>query len=85
MILHKQFCPSYYFSLCKQTPMIKGEKIFYLVFIEMQMYGPKQGSNFLEARFICNNINTNLNKNFHTQLLSLFQTVIFIFFHFCEK
>ena len=23
--------------------MIKGEKIFYLVFIEMQMYGPRQG------------------------------------------
>ena len=41
----------------------------------MQMYGPKQGSRtlpwagcqiFSEALFICNNINTNLNKNFHT-------------------
>ena len=39
------------------------------------MYGPRQGSRilpcakcqiFLEALFICNNINTNLNKNFHT-------------------
>ena len=43
----------------------------------MQMYGPRQGSRtlpwakcqiFLEALFICNNINTNLNENFHTQL-----------------
>ena len=55
--------------------MIEGEKIFYLVFIEMQMYGPRQGSTtlpwakcqiFLESLFICNNINTNLNKIFHT-------------------
>ena len=62
-------------SFYEQTPLIKGEKIFYLVFIEMQMYGPRQGSRnlpwairqiFLEALFICNNINTNLNKNFHT-------------------
>ena len=39
------------------------------------MYGPRQGSRtlpwaefqiFLEVLFICNNINTNLNKNFHT-------------------
>ena len=52
-------------------------KIFYSVFIEMQMYGPRQGSKtlpwaichiFLKALSICNNINTNLNKNFHTQL-----------------
>ena len=43
----------------------------------MQMYGPRQGSRtlpwakcqiFLEALFICNNVNTNLNENFHTNL-----------------
>ena len=63
----------FYFSDYKQTPLIKGEKIFNVVFIEMQMYGPRQGSKtlpwakckiFLEALFICNNINTNLNENF---------------------
>ena len=45
------------------------------MFIEMQMYGPRQESRtlpwgkyqvFLQALFIFNNINTNLNKNFHT-------------------
>ena len=55
----------------------------------MQMYGPRQGSwalpwakcqIFSAALFICNNINTNINKKFHTLVkLSLFQTVIFIF------
>ena len=31
----------------KQTPLIKEEKNFHLVFIEMQMYGPRQGSRIL--------------------------------------
>ena len=57
--------------------MIEGEKIFCLVFIEMQMYGPRQGSNlpfeaeyeiFFETLFICNNVNTNVNENFYAQL-----------------
>ena len=39
-MLHKECFPSFYFSFYKQTSLIKGEKIFYLVFIEMQMYGP---------------------------------------------
>ena len=39
---------------------------------------------FLEALFMCNNINTNLKENSHTYL-SLFQTVIFIILNFCEK
>ena len=61
------YCPSFYFLFHKPTPLTEGEKIFYLVFIEMQMYGPRQGSRtlpwakyqiFLEALFICNNINT---------------------------
>ena len=43
----------------------------------MRMYGSKQGSRtlpwakcqiFLEALFICNNINTNPNRDFHTSL-----------------
>ena len=51
------------------------EKIFYLVFIEMQIYGPRQGSRtlpwakcqiFLKVLFTCTYSNTNLNKNFHT-------------------
>ena len=58
------------FSFYKQTPLIKGGKNILSVFIEMQMYGPRQGSFkcqiFLEALFICNNIHTNLNENFHT-------------------
>ena len=46
------------------------------MFIEMLMYGPRQESRtlpwarcqiFLEALFICNNINTNLNKNTYTR------------------
>ena len=54
---------------------MKGDKFFYLVFTEMQMYGPRQGSRtlpwakrqiFLEALFIYNNINTRLKENFHT-------------------
>ena len=74
---------------------MKGEKkIFYLVLIEMRMYGPTQGSRtlpwakcqiFLDALFICNNINTNLNEIRYIVKYSLFQTVIFIFFNFCEK
>ena len=67
--------------------MIKGEKIFYSVFIEMQMCGPRQGSRtlpwakfqiFLEALFICNNFITNLNENFHTYWSRYF----FFFFFF---
>ena len=43
----------------------------------MQVYGPRQGLRtlpwakcqiFLKALFICNNINTNLKKKFHTWL-----------------
>ena len=55
----------------------------------MQMYGPRQGSRalpwvksqiFLEALFICNNINTNLNENFHTQLSYNSFKPLFLFF-----
>ena len=35
---------------------------------------------FLEALFICNNINTNLNKNFHTQLGYHSFKPLFLFF-----
>ena len=31
------------FSFYKQTAVIKRKKIFYLVFTEIKMYGPKQG------------------------------------------
>ena len=34
---------------------------------------------FLEALFICNNINTNLNKNFHTKL-NYHSLPLFLFF-----
>ena len=60
------------FHFINKHHLLKEKKIFYLVFIEMQMYGPRQGlpqcqcQIFLEALFICNNINTNLNENFHT-------------------
>ena len=63
------------FCFINKHHWLKEKKIFYLVFIQMQMYGPRQGSRtllwvkcqiFLEALFICNTINTNLNKNFHT-------------------
>ena len=55
----------------------------------MQMYGPRQGSRtrpwakchiFLEALFICNNINTNLNKNFDTQLRYDYFKPLFLYF-----
>ena len=68
---------------------LKERKTFYLVFIEMQMYGPRQGSRtlpwakcqiFLEALFICNNINTNLNKNFYTWLSYHSFKPLFLFF-----
>ena len=81
---------SFYFSFYKQTSLIKGEKIFYLVFIEIKMYGPRQGprplswakcQNFLETIFICHSINKNLNKNFQTY----FQTFILFFSNFCDK
>ena len=55
----------------------------------MQIYGSREGLRtlpwakchiFLEALFIWNNINTNLNKKFpYIVKLSLFQTVIFYF------
>ena len=57
----------------------------------MQMYGPRQGSKtlpwakcqtFLEALFICNNIDTNLNKNFQHSYHSFKPS--FNFFYFCE-
>ena len=63
------------FILWTNTIDWKGKTIFYLLFIEMKVYGPRQGPQplhwakrhiFLEALFISNNINTNLNKNFHT-------------------
>ena len=53
------------------------------------MYGPKQGSRtlpwakcqiFLEALFICNNINTNVNKNFHTYSSYHSLKPLFLFF-----
>ena len=52
-------------------------KIFYFVFTEMQMYGPRDESRtvpwakcqiFFETFFICNVIDKNLNKNFHSHL-----------------
>ena len=53
----------------------------------MQMYGLRQGSIlklfygiFLEALFICNYINTNLNKIFHTQLSYHSFKPLFLFF-----
>ena len=55
----------------------------------MQMYGPRQGSRtlpwakcqiLLEAFFISNNINSNLNKNFHTQLSYYSFKPLFLFF-----
>ena len=55
----------------------------------MQMYGPRQGSRtlrwakyhiFLKVLFICNNINTNLNKNLHTHLNYRSFEPLFLFF-----
>ena len=55
----------------------------------MQMYGPRQGSRtlpctkfqiFSEALFICNNINKNLNKNFHTYFSYHSFKPLFLFF-----
>ena len=83
---------SFYFSFYKQTPLIKGETIFYSVLIEIQIYG--QGSRilpwvkcqiFLEALFLCNNINSNLNKNFHTYLIYYSFKPLFLFFQISEK
>ena len=39
------------------------EKIFYLVFTEMHAQGMHRG---VKTLFICNDIDKNLNKNFHT-------------------
>ena len=39
---------------------------------------------FMEILFICNNIDKNLIKNFHSYLL-LFQTVIFIVLNLCDR
>ena len=36
----------------KQTPLIKGKKIFYLVFIEMQMYGKFFWKRFLYVKIL---------------------------------
>ena len=55
----------------------------------MQMYSPRQRSRtlpwakyqiFLEALFICSNINTNLNENFHTWLSYHYFKPLFLFF-----
>ena len=55
----------------------------------MQTYGPRLGSRtlrwakckiFLEALFICNNTNKNLNKNFHTSLRYHSFKPVFLFF-----
>ena len=40
---------------------------------------------FLEALFICNNINTNLNKNFHTQLSYQSFKLLFLFFQISAR
>ena len=60
----------------------------------MQLYGPRQGSRtlpwakcqiFLEALFICNNINTNLNKKFHTYSSYHSFKPLFLFFQISAK
>ena len=59
------------------------------------MYGSRQGSRtpvnveakcqiFLEAPFICHNINTNLNKNFQSQVITL-SNRYFYFFKFLQE
>ena len=49
--------------------------------------GPCLGPNviFLEALFICNNINTNLNKNFYTQLSYRSFKPLFLFFQISAR
>ena len=39
--------------------------------------------NFLETLFICNNIDKNLNKNFHTYLSYHSVELLFLFFYIC--
>ena len=60
----------------------------------MQMYGPRHGSRtlpwtkfqiFLETLFVCNNINTNLNKNFHPYLRYHSFKPLFLFFQISAK
>ena len=60
----------------------------------MQMYGPRQESRtlpwakrqiFLEVLFISNNINTNLNKNYDTQLNCRSVKPLFLFFQISAK
>ena len=49
--------------------MIEGENnLLFSVYGDANVEDPALGqmSNILEALFICNNINTNLNKNFRT-------------------
>ena len=69
--------------------MIRREQNFYLVFTEMQIYGPRHESRtvawakcqiFLETLFICNNIDKNLNENFHS-----YSQTIFIFSNLCDN
>ena len=63
-----------FFILCT-TNVDPKEKIFYLVFIEMQMFGLRHELRtlpwakckiFLETLFICNNIDKHLNNNFNS-------------------
>ena len=54
------------------------------------MYGPWQGSRakcqiFLEPLFICNNTNTNLNENFHTEFIYHSFKPLFLFFKISAK
>ena len=58
------------------------------------MYGPRQGPRplpwakcqiFLEVFFICNNINTNLNKIFHTQFHTYSFKPLFLFFQISAR
>ena len=49
----------------------------------MQIYGPRQG--FLEALFICNNINTHPNKNFYTYLSYHSFKPLFLFFQISAR
>ena len=72
---------------------MKEKKIFFLVFIEMQMYGPRQESRtlpwakcqiFLQVLFICNNINTNLIKKIFKSAFHSFKP-LFLFFEISPR
>ena len=82
-----------FFSIQKVNVPLKGKKIFYSVFLERQMYGPMGSRTLpwakcqivLKALFICYNTNTNLNKNFHTQLSYRSFKPLFLFFHISAR